>query len=99
MRADFARRFEAGSKAATAKCRLRRTLYPLTGATTEDAEADFYRYLVARKIDGLDEGGVTRAGLVTQLQEMLVEDGAGQEDLLFDRLCRVTRDGAGRARK
>lgn len=97
--ADFARRFEAGGTAATAECRLRQTLYPLTGATTEDAEADFYRDLVARKIDGLDEGGVTRAGLVTQLQEMLVENGAGQEDLLFDRLCRIARDGAGHARK
>src|SRR5262249_21298056 len=50
-------------------------------------------------IDGLGEGGVLRAELVNRLQELVTDNADGQDVLLFDRLCRLVRDGAGQARK
>ena len=60
----------------------------------------FYRQFVALKMDGLEEGGVLqRAELVNWLQEIVAANEDGQDVLLFDRLCRLARDGAGTARK
>ena len=43
--------------------------------------------------------GPFRAAIVNQLQELLVRPKDGQTVLLFDRLCRIARDGASAARK
>jgi ATPase family associated with various cellular activities (AAA) len=59
----------------------------------------FYRQFVALKMDGLEDGGVLRAELVNRLQEIVAGNEDGQDILLFDRLCRLARDGAGTARK
>ncbi|WP_198024759.1 AAA family ATPase [Bradyrhizobium sp. Cp5.3] len=96
---DYERRFFEGGAAASAERELRSELQPLTGATTVDAEADFYRHFVALHVDGLSEGGLLRAEIVNRLQELVAENEDGQDILLFDRLCRIVRDGAGQARK
>jgi hypothetical protein len=95
----FEQRFVDGGAAAAAERALRLELNPLTGATTADSEASFFRHFVALKMDGLGEGGVLRAELINQLQELVAENRDGQDELLFDRLCRIARDGAGNARK
>jgi transcriptional regulator with XRE-family HTH domain len=96
---DYERRFVEGGAAASAERELRSELQPLTGATTVDAEADFYRHFVALHINGLGERGMLRAEIVNRLQELVTENEDGQDILLFDRLCRIVRDGAGQARK
>jgi ATPase family associated with various cellular activities (AAA) len=96
---DYERRFSDGGAAASAERELRDRLLPLTGATTDDAEADFYRHFVALHVDGLGEGGMLRAEIVNRLQELVAENEDGQDLLLFDRLCRMVRDGAAQARK
>ena len=40
-----------------------------------------------------------RAEIVNRLQELVAANVDGQDVLLFDRLCRIVRDGAGHARK
>jgi hypothetical protein len=96
---DYERRFADGGAAAAAERALRLELYPLTGAMTADDEVDFFSHFVALNIDGLAEGGALRAELVNRLQELVAENEDGQDVLLFDRLCRLVRDGAGQARK
>ena len=96
---DYERRFSDGGAAAVAERELRGKLRPLTGATTLDTEADFYRHFVALYVDGLCEGGMLRAEIINRLQELVAENEDGQDVLLFDRLCRIVRDGAGQARK
>jgi hypothetical protein len=96
---DFERRFAEEGAAATLERGLRLELKPLVGATTSEEEVSFYRQLVALKMDGLEEGGVLRAELVNRLQEIVAGNEDGQDILLFDRLCRLARDGAGTARK
>lgn len=96
---DFDRRFDDGGTAAAAERKLRMELRPLTGATTAEGEADFFRHFVALRIDGLLEGGVRRAEALNLLRELVAVNEDGQDVLLFDRLCRLARDGAGQARK
>jgi hypothetical protein len=96
---DYERRFAEGGAAAAAEGALRLDLKPLTGATTTDGEVDFFRHFVALNMDGLAEGGVFRAELVSRLQELIAESEDGRDVLLFDRLCRLVRDGAGHACK
>jgi hypothetical protein len=96
---DFERRFGSEGAAATLERGLRLELKPLLGATTSEEEVSFYRQFVALKIDGLEEGGVLRAELVNRLQEIVAGNEDGQNILLFDRLRRMARDGAGTARK
>ncbi|TAI67398.1 AAA family ATPase [Bradyrhizobium sp. Leo170] len=96
---DFESRFaDQGSAAATERA-LRLELKPLTGAATTEEELHFYRQFVVLKMDGLEEGGILRAELVNRLQQIVAENEDGQNLLLFDRLCRLVRDGAGTARK
>ena len=96
---DFAARFAAGGSASIEARNLRNGLVPIISATSPDSEASFYRQLVAARLDGLMEGGALRAEIVNHLQELI--DGAkdGQGILLFDRLCRLARDGGGAGRK
>jgi hypothetical protein len=96
---DYERRFSDGGAAASAERELRAKLRPLTGATTHGAEADFYRHFVAFHADGLGESGMLRAEIVNRLQELVAENEDGQDVILFDRLCRMVRDGAAQARK
>lgn len=96
---DFERRFGSEGAAAAQERGLRLELKPLTGATTSEEEVSFYRQFVALKMDGLEEGGVLRAELVNRLQEIVAGNEDSQDILLFDRLCRLARDGAGTARK
>jgi hypothetical protein len=67
--------------------------------TSSQEERDFYARFVALKLEGLTEGGPLRTEVVNRLQELVVGDEDGQDVLLFDRLCRIARDGAGTARK
>ena len=96
---DFEQRFADEGAAAAAERGLRNELKTLTKTTTTEDEASFYRQLVALRMDGLEEGGVLRTELVNRLQELVATNEDGQDILLFDRLCRLARDGAGTARK
>ena len=96
---DFAVRFvEGGSASATAR-NLRDRLSSIVNVNSPDGEASFYRQFIAEKLDGLMEDGPLRAEIVNQLQELVVRAKDGQDILLFDRLCRVARDGSGSGRK
>ena len=95
---DFARRFTEDGVAAAVARRLRDGLSTLIEAESPGDEAKFYRQFVALKLDGLMDGGLRRAEIVNRLQELVVSDGNGQALLLFDRLCRIAREGAGTAR-
>lgn len=72
---------------------------PLTGAANLDDEANFYRNFTALELAGLDEGGALRAEFVNRLQELVDDNVGGQGILLFDRLCRIAREGAANAAK
>ena len=94
---DFARRFTEGGAAAAEARRLRGNLSALIEAESPGDEAKFYRQFVALKLEGLMDGGALRAEIVNRLQELVVSDEDGQGLLLFDRLCRIAREGAGTA--
>ena len=96
---DFADRFSDGGAASAAERNLRNELSSIVGANSPDGEASFYRQFVAERLDGLMEGGALRAEIVNHLQGLVVRAKDGQEILLFDRLCRVARDGAGAGRR
>lgn len=97
--ADFDRRFAEDGAAAAAERALRDRLAPLVGANSGEDEWNFYRQFVAARLNGLDETGIVWAEITNRLQELVASNEDGQEVLLFDRLCRIVRDGAGTARK
>ena len=97
--AHFATRFATGGAAAESERKMREELAPLIGAKSEDDEQKFYAHFTALKLDELTEGGVRRTEVVNRLQELIAANEDGQAVLLFDRLCRIARDGAGTARK
>jgi hypothetical protein len=96
---DFEQRFTGEGSAAAAERALRLELKALIGAATSEEEVSFYRHFVALKLDGLEEGGVLRTERINRLQELVATDDDGQAVLLFDRLCRIAREGASTARK
>ena len=96
---EFERRFADGGAAAAYERELRQEIAPLTGAATADEQVRFLRHFVALQLDGLNEGGLLRAEVVNRLQQLVIENEDGQGILLFDRLCRIVRDGAGHGRK
>lgn len=96
---DFDRRFSKGGSAGAKETKMREALQPLTKTNSDETEADFYRHFVAFRLDGLTEGGPQRADLINRLQDMVVANEDGVETLVFDRLCRIARDGAGSAYK
>jgi ATPase family associated with various cellular activities (AAA) len=95
----FERRFADEGAAAADERAMRLEFKTLTGATTAADEANFYRHFVALRMEGLEEGGVLRTEQINRLQEIVVGNEDGQVILLFDRLCRLARDGAATARK
>jgi hypothetical protein len=97
--ADFDRRFAEGGAAAAAERTLRDELAPLIGACSAEDEWNFYRQFVAARLSGFDETGIVWTEITNRLQELVASNEDGQEVLLFDRLCRIVRDGAGTARK
>ncbi len=97
--ADFEKRFGSDGSAAAKERQLREELRTLAGTSSADEEVDFYRHFVALRLDGLTAGGARRAEIAARLQELLAVNQDGQEILLFDRLCRLARDSAGRAHK
>jgi hypothetical protein len=97
--ADFDRRFAEGGAAAAAERALRDELALLIGASSAEDEWNFYGQFVAARLNGLDETGIVWTEITNRLQELVATNEDGQEVLLFDRLCRIVRDGAGTARK
>ncbi|EJN10124.1 ATP-binding protein [Herbaspirillum sp. YR522] len=96
---DFDQRFTAGGAVGSAEKTLRDTLAPLIEAQDLDDEWNFYRQFVATRLNGLEETGVLWAEITNRLQELVESDEDGQAILLWDRLCRIVRDGAGTGRK
>lgn len=96
---DFARRFAPGSAAAAAERSLRDELAPFIGAQSPNDERSFYAQFVALNFNGLSEGGIMRTEVINHLQELVAVNEDGHDLLLFDRLCRIARDGAGVGRK
>ena len=94
---DFVRRFTDGGAAAAAERRLCDDLASLIEAKSLDDETNFYHQFSALKLEGLMVGCAFRAEVVNRLQELIASDEDGQDVLLFDRLCRIARDGAGTA--
>ena len=77
---------------------MRDELLSSINVTSSQDERDFYARFVALKLEGLTEGAPLRTEVVNRLQELVAGDD-GQDVLLFDRLCRIARDGAGTAQK
>jgi hypothetical protein len=96
---EFEERFLPTGAAAKAERDLRDALKPVIGAVNADEEVSFYKHFVAFRIDGLEEGGMLRTEVVNRLQELIAINEGGQDVLLFDRLCRIAREGAGKATK
>ena len=97
--ADFETRFLPTGTAAADERNLRSGLLPVIGATDADKEISFYQHFVALHLYGLEEGGVLRMEVVNRLQELIAVNEDGQDVLLFDRLCRIAREGSGKATK
>jgi hypothetical protein len=97
--ADFEARFLPTGTAAADERNLRSGLLPVIGTTEADKEVSFYQHFVALHLHGLEEGDVLRTEVVNRLQELIAVNEDGQDALLFDRLCRIAREGAGKATK
>ncbi|WP_247284278.1 MULTISPECIES: AAA family ATPase [unclassified Bradyrhizobium] len=96
---DFEEYFAPEGTAGADDKKLREGLLPLTGASNLDQEVSFYRSFAALHLAGLEEGGALRAEIVNRLQELVVINLDGQEIMIFDRLCRIAREGAANAAK
>lgn len=97
--AEFEARFAPCGDASQAECDLRDALRPVIGAANADEEVSFYKHFVAFRFDGLEEDGVLRADIINRLQELAERNEDGQGLLLFDRLCRIAREGSGKGAK
>lgn len=95
---DFEQRFADGGSAAKAEQTLRKELKPLVNKS-QGGEVDFLRHFIALRIDGLVEGGPLYAATANQLKGLFAQDHDGKNILIFDRLRRIVRDGAGSATK
>ncbi|MCR6732847.1 MAG: AAA family ATPase [Afipia sp.] len=96
---DFEQYFASDGTAGAGDKGLREALLPLNGAANLEEEVSFYRNFVALHLAGLDDFGALRAEIVNRLQEQVAENTDGQGILLFDRLCRIAREGAANAAK
>ena len=85
--------------AATAERLLRKELALLIDVESPDDERDFYAQFVALKFDALVDRGIMQTEIINRLQELIAVNADGQDLLLFDRLCRIARDGASTGRK
>lgn len=96
---DFEEYFALTGTAGADDKKLRDSILALTGAPNLDEEVSFYRSFTALHMAGLEEGGVLRAEIVNRLQELVADNIDGQDIFLFDRLCRIAREGAANAAK
>lgn len=96
---DFEEYFAPTGTAGADDKKLREGILALTGAANLDEEVSFYRSFAALHLAGLEEGGALRAEIVNRLQELVADNVDGQDILLFDRLCRIAREGAVNAAK
>ncbi|MDU8357644.1 AAA family ATPase [Pseudomonas syringae group sp. J309-1] len=96
---EFETRFTAQGNAGKDEQSLRTALRPLLGGPSSDDEVSFYQHFAALSLNGLGEGGALRAEIISRLQEIIVSNVDGQDILLFDRLCRVAREGSATAKK
>ena len=96
---DFEARFLPTGTAAADEQKLRNGLLPVIGAANADEEIDFYQHFVALHLHGFEVGGVLRMEVLNRLQEIIAANEDGQDILLFDRLCRIAREGSGKATK
>ena len=85
--------------AAAAERSLRKALAPLIDAQSTNDEREFYSQFVALKLDELVDPGIMQTEIINRLQELIAVNADGQDLLLFDRLCRIARDGAATSRK
>jgi hypothetical protein len=92
--AEFETRFSAQGNAGKDEQSLRTALRPLLGDLSSDKEVSFYQHFAALNLNGLGEGGALRAEIISRLQEIIVSNVDGQDILLFDRLCRIAREGS-----
>ena len=92
--AEFEARFVPNGTAAKAERDLRESMKLAIGAVNADEEIAFYRHFVAFRFDGLEENGARRADIINRLHEQVAGTEDGQGLLLFDRLCRIAREGA-----
>ncbi|TCS33100.1 hypothetical protein EDC30_11841 [Paucimonas lemoignei] len=97
--ADFAQRFSPTGNAGKDEQDLRNALLPLIGSPNCDEEVSFYQHFVALHLNGFEEGGALRTEVVNRLQEIIAINEDGYDILLFDRLCRIAREGSGKATK
>jgi hypothetical protein len=94
---EFNERFGPGGVAGADERTMRSVLAPLIGAGDAGADRTFYQQFVALHLPGLTENGAIRTMIINQLQELVATNLDGQDILLFDRLCRIVRDGEGSA--
>jgi hypothetical protein len=92
--AEFETRFASTGTAAKAERDLRKALFPLIGAADADDENAFYKHFTAYRFDGLEENGLRRADVINGLQDQVAGQEEGLGVLLFDRLCRIAREGS-----
>ncbi|MBR0828529.1 ATP-binding protein [Bradyrhizobium manausense] len=97
--AEFEARFSSTGTAARAECDLRDALKPVLGAINGDDEFIFYKNFVALRFDGLEENGARRVDIINRLQDQVASKEDGQGLLLFDRLCRIAREGSANGAK
>lgn len=96
---DFEQYFAPGGTAGADDKGLREALLPLTGAANLEEEVNFHRNFAALHLAGLEDGGALRLEIVNRLQEIVADSVDSQDILLFDRLCRIAREGAANAAK
>jgi hypothetical protein len=97
--ADFDARFLQTGTAAKSERSLRNALLGVIGAADANEEISFYSHFAGLHLHGLEEGGLMRTEVVNRLQEIIATNEDGQDVLLFDRLCRIAREGSGKATK
>jgi hypothetical protein len=96
---DFEQYFAPTGTSGADDKKLRDGLLTPVGAANLDEEVSFYRSFAALQLAGLEEGGALRAEIVNRLKELVADNVDGQDILLFDRLCRIAREGAATAAK
>ena len=94
---EFNERFGPGGVAGADEISMRSALAPLIGSGDAGVDRGLYRQFVALHLPGLTENGAIRTMIINQLQELVATNLDGQDILLFDRLCRIVRDGEGSA--
>jgi hypothetical protein len=97
--AEFETRFTVQGNAGKDEQSLRTALRPLLGDPSSDDEVSFYQHFAALNFNGLGEGGALRAEIISRLQGIIVSNEDGQDILLFDRLCRIAREGSATVKK